>query len=199
MKHSTFRLFLPISLIISLGACSDKQSSKLASEIASVENSPSTQTPDLVSKYDLNKYPINKLVCDPLTGGGFTDATKVELGLKAQLYTALPGKRYYKANDYVEKGIKSSQNLFFSDLNVPTRMFTEGFANPLTGGFVKSDAGDKLIEFFAIKFESHLRLAPEMEEGNYQLALLSDDGSVLKLKINNEWKTIINNDGDSKS
>jgi hypothetical protein len=147
------------------------------------------------SRYDVNRFPLNKLVCDPLDGSHQAPA-EANLGLKAQLYTVPKGTSYRKVDEYIEKGTLSSQSLFFTDLNVPTRMFTEGFNNSLTNSAVKDDAGEKLIEYFGIRFTSNLRLPANLEEGEYELAVLSDDGAQVKVKIDNQWQLIVDNDGN---
>ena len=144
------------------------------------------------SAYNINLHPMNKVVCDPWGGGG----EELEKGIKASLfYRGIGQPRYYSAQEYVDKTTASSQVLFMSDINVPTRMFSEGFATQ-TNSVVKDDAGAKLIEYFGLKFESVLKLKPGQNEGSYELASLADDGIVVKAKIDGVWKTLINNDGD---
>lgn len=154
----------------------------------------------IASKYNMNAYPMTKLVCDPFGGGGQIPTPRN--GLKAQLwYKAANQSRFYSAMDYINKTTKSEQTLFFSKVDVPTRIFDKGF--PLeSGGVVKTDAGDNLIEYFAMQFESNLKLQESDPEGNYELAILSDDGSLLKVNLpgisnQNTWLTLINNDGDT--
>lgn len=146
-----------------------------------------------LSAFNVNKNPLHKTVCDPFGGQEGADPQK---GVKASLYYQSPGaERLSSAQAYVDRATKSSQTLFFNDLFVPTRMFSEGFSSQ-TSSVVKDDAGNKLIEYFGMKFETVLRLRPEDPEGDYELGVLSDDGVILKALINNEWKTLINNDGD---
>lgn len=146
-----------------------------------------------VSAFNVNKNPLHKTVCDPFGGEEGADPQK---GVKASLYYQSPGaERLFSAQAYVDRATKSSQTLFFNDMFVPTRMFSEGFSSQ-TSNVVNDDAGNKLIEYFGMKFETVLRLRPEDPEGDYELGVLSDDGVILKALINNEWKTLINNDGD---
>lgn len=144
--------------------------------------------------FNVNKHPLNKTVCDPLGGTGGQHG--IEHGIKASLFYRGAGMpRYYSSIDYVNKTVASNQSLFLSDLNVPTRVFSEGFSTQ-TSGVVKDDSGNKLIEFFGLKFETVLRLSDDQSEGNYELATLADDGIIVKAKIDGVWKSIINNDGD---
>lgn len=145
------------------------------------------------SKFNVNRNPMNKTVCDPFTGGESQDPQK---GIKASLFYR--GKNmpiFSTAQKYVDNGYKSSQVLFFTDMYVPTRMFSEGFSNQ-TSAVVKDDDGNKLIEYFGLKFETVLRLKADDQEGDYELGSLADDGSVVRAKIDGVWKVIINNDGD---
>ena len=147
---------------------------------------------------NLNLYPANKMVCDPLSGGQTTQ-TNYTKGIKASLhYSEANSPRLYKSTDYIQIAKKSDQNIFLSDMNVPTRMFTEGFA-PKMGATLNNDQGEKLIEFFGLKMQTNIVLADGDEEGIYEFALLSDDGTTMKIKSGSEDvedEVLINNDGD---
>ncbi len=143
--------------------------------------------------YDINAYPMNKVVCDPMGGGGGTTAKQ---GIKAELFSRSQSQaRFYKAQDYVDFTTKADQTLFFSEMFVPTRMFDVGFTTQ-TSGVLKNDVGQTLIEYFGIKMHTSIQLAPTDSEGVYEFALLSDDGSVMKIKNGDSYSEIINNDGD---
>ncbi len=142
--------------------------------------------------YDLNRHPANKVVCDAFGGGGVSHPSK---GVKATLFYSGTGPRYYSANDYITKATQSAQHLFFTDLFVPTRIFSEGFSTQ-TSQFVKDDAGNKLIEFFGLQFDFNLRLLPEDAIGDYEFAVLGDDGIILKVGTGAQQHQLINIDGD---
>ncbi len=143
--------------------------------------------------YDINAYPMNKVVCDPMGGGGGTTAKQ---GIKAELfYRSQSQARFYKAQDYVDFTTKAEQTLFFTEMFVPTRMFDVGFTTQ-TSGVLKDDVGQTLLEYFGIKMNTTIQLAPNDAEGVYEFALLSDDGSVMKIKNGDSYSEIINNDGD---
>ena len=146
------------------------------------------------SKFDMNMYPMNSLVCDPLNDN--PAPVDPGLGLLAKLYYLKAGERYYSVPEYLSLGERSSQKLFFSEINVPTRLFDTGF--PIqTGGVVKNDQGSDLFEFFALQFSSILVLRPDQEEGEYELALLSDDGAIFKVREDNgQYVAYVSNDGD---
>jgi hypothetical protein len=149
-------------------------------------------------KVDVNMYSSAKLVCDPLAPPTGPSET-YEYGIKASLYYLEAGMpRLYKATDYVQFGRKADSDVFLRDMNVPTRMFTEGFSTP-TGQTLAKDNGEKLIEYFGLKMNSSLMLNEADEEGEYELAMLADDGSNLTIKANDDVavdKLLISNDGD---
>lgn len=144
--------------------------------------------------FDANIYPLNKVTCDPFDPGtpGPND------GLVAQLYYRGQGQnRWYSVNDFINQGQKSQQKLFFSSLNVPTRIFNMGFPSE-TGTSVKDDSGTALNEYFALSFSSVLKLTESDEAGEYEFALLSDDGAIMYVRDENGiYQPIVNNDGDT--
>lgn len=150
-------------------------------------------------KVDVNMYSSAKLICDPLAPPTDPGETTYEYGIKASLHYLEAGMpRMYKATDYVQFGRKAASDVFLRDMNVPTRMFTEGFSTP-TGQTLAKDNGQKLIEYFGLKMNSSLMLNDSDEEGEYELAMLADDGSNLTIKGvgDNAIDTLlINNDGD---
>jgi hypothetical protein len=147
-----------------------------------------------MSKMNVNLYPVTKTVCDPM--GGDNDP-RSNAGLKADLYwlpsTAAAAN---STSDLISRGTKSSKTLFFTQLNVPTRLFNTGFVAD-SGSAVTTDTGEMLIENFAMRFSSVLRLAPTQAEGLYELAVLSDDGTVLRLRDDDGiYKPVVDSDGN---
>lgn len=143
--------------------------------------------------FDTNLYPLNKVVCDPFDPG----APGPNDGLIAQLYYRGQAQaRWYTVDDFLDLGQKSQQKLFFSSLDVPTRVFSMGFPSE-TGTSINDDAGNVLNEYFALSFSSVLKLAPTDEEGEYEFALLSDDGAIMYVRDGaGNYQPIVNNDGD---
>jgi hypothetical protein len=189
MKRTLYALTSLIAASGFLAACGNS-----ASEQDTVQ-AEATSPALMHAKVDLNVHPLNKTVCDP-----FNDNTTqvMEQGVQATLFYKTSGMaNLTSALDYVNKAKKSDKTLFFADINVPTRLFSKGFSTQTTGVLV-DDAQNKLIENFGIKFETTLQLTAADEEGDYELALLSDDGSRLKYKdpVDDTWKEVINNDGD---
>lgn len=97
-------------------------------------------------------------------------------------------------NDSNPAFVKAPETLFLSDVNVPTRNFETGFVNS-SGSFLKDNDGYKLIEYFGLRMESLLKLGPNDLEGWYDIASVSDDGTVVQIKENGQWVTLISNDG----
>lgn len=182
-----------ITLLVLTTSCSQNKNNE------ETINASSTSSEVLgVSQYNINSFPLNKLVCDPFS----TDPLpSPKHGIKANLwYRGLNQSRYYNVMDYLLNTTHSEQNLFFSSINVPTRLFSSGF--PIeTGGSIENDSHEKLIEYFALKLESQLTLGSTSEPGTYELAVLSDDGAILKIKdptsSSSAFETLINNDGDT--
>ncbi len=146
-----------------------------------------------VANRDMNKYPVNKLVCDPMGG---PVATNLKNGIQAELaYRGVTQPRWYSSMEYLNNGVRSDKKLFFSDLFVPTRMFSEGFATQ-TSSVVANDLGEKLIEYFGLKFKTELRLTGAQTSGAYDIAILADDGVTVSNIDANGKTTIINGDGD---
>lgn len=161
------------------------------------ENVTATATSDAVmqSPYDLNLHPLNKTVCDPFNNNSTQVMSQGVQGTLFYKTSAMPIMS--KVEDYINFTQKSDKTLFFADINVPTRPFSEGFSTQSTT-VLADDTGAKLIEYFGIKFETTLQLGANDEEGDYELALLSDDGTRLKIKdpATDTWREIINSDGD---
>jgi len=143
--------------------------------------------------YDVNIFPINQLVCDPFEGPYTPEPGG---GLQAALY-------YYSAEpassgsveSFIANATKSDQNLFFAQVDVPTRNFSTGFSKQ-DGTFLTDDNGNVLIEWFALRFNSVLQLGLDQPEGLYQFAILSDDGSILQMDNSDGTQSVlINNDG----
>ncbi len=144
------------------------------------------------SYFDVNTFSLNKLVCDPFGGGGNPAANG---GLKANLYYLEDGSNPLShVADYFTTGIKSDKIMFFSQINVPTRLFNLGFPTA-TGGTITKDNGEALVENFALDIETVIKLGPNDEPGLYELALLSDDGSVLQVRDAGTYVTVVDNDG----
>jgi hypothetical protein len=151
-----------------------------------------------LAHFDVNLYALNKLVCDPFDGGPSNPGDpNYGRGLKASLhYLRDDQPRYQRVLDYINLGVKADQHLFFTRLDVPTRRFDTGFPTE-SGNLVKRDDGSVLYEYFALRLSSVIHLGPNDEEGEYELALLSDDGAIMRLRgADGNYETVVDNDGD---
>ena len=131
-------------------------------------------------------------ICDPLNKPNSEDLVKKN-GISAKLYSS--SKEFDTVKKYINTQNEVHNNLFFKQLNIPTRMFDQGFPRQ-DGTPLKNQRGNPLIENFALQFKSNIELSSEQEEGYYNFAILSDDGAVLKIakdQKNNE-EVLINQD-----
>ncbi|MEK2646551.1 PA14 domain-containing protein [Bdellovibrio sp. BCCA] len=152
-----------------------------------------TNTGSSIGSIDFPADPANT-VCDPLSNNS---SSSPEMGLLGKLILRTPemGAKVNSVLDYYNKGQKLDQNLYFADVNVPTRPFTEGFSAQ-NGDVLTDSQGNKLIENFAIEYTSVLKLTDADKEGDYEIATLSDDGSRVFIKEGDKWNELINNDGN---
>ncbi len=137
-------------------------------------------------------------VCDPF--GESESAGGRENGLTGKLFYLNPEQpRYTTVLDYILNGQTVNVDLFFNQLNVPTRPFDQGFLTQ-NGTILTTPKGDTLYEWFAVHFESEIRLSRHDNAGLYQFALMSDDGAVVKMKgSDGSYEMLVNNDGTHPS
>ncbi|MBL7671096.1 MAG: hypothetical protein JNM39_11495 [Bdellovibrionaceae bacterium] len=197
-RSSSLRLrptpILILGLLIALPGCVASLSGIVPgySDGQFAQNQPTSSL--LMSKFDANAYPMNKVICDPF--GGTSTPLTIEHGIKASLFYKTANEPvYHNVLDMISKTKMSDQTLFFSDINVPTRLFQSGFSTQ-TSEVVKDDSGQRLVEHFALKMNTEIALGPDDEEGFYQFAVLSDDGVRMNIELNGQKVEVINNDGD---
>lgn len=133
------------------------------------------------------------LICNPLGGGGGGGTTveppsvpQSRLGLIAHLYEGQ--NEWNNIDRYYSQGYKHQENIYFSNFNVPTRSFDEGFGYS-ADDYLKNRNGEKLIEWFAIEAKGNITLPESETGGSYHIATLSDDG--IRIKVSGEL--ILNN------
>ncbi len=95
------------------------------------------------------------------------------------------------AEYYVEHGIRVPNLLVqLTRLNIEDRSWLQGF--PIGNkGLVADQNGNPLLEYFALNLKGNLELKGNFAEGEYELAIASDDGAILQL----DGRTFIDNDG----
>src|SRR5690606_11446090 len=143
------------------------------------------------------------LVCDPFGGDRVVNAKN---GLEAQL-TYLPATNATVKNNHMALTTDSfapgatdvtvaPAQIFLSQINTPTTLFSKGFKTS-TGSTLKDLKGNTLVEWFSIRAQGMIMLNASDLEGDYQFALLSDDGSVMRIDrtgTGSSFETWINND-----
>jgi hypothetical protein len=127
-------------------------------------------------------------------GGG--SATTAINGLSGSLYYLPAGSANFNSvNDYINPIYLDPQAVFLNNLNVPTRLNTEGFPN-LAGGVLTNTSGVNLVTNFALNMQSTVVLTPNEGAGDYQFGILSDDGAILEsIDSNGVTQDLVNNDG----
>lgn len=157
-----------------------------SSEGSSGDSTPGQVTPD-------------NTVCDPFGGATNPSPTEVGHGLVAQLkYLSDDMPRYTSLSDYKNFANSVDAYFYFFQLNVPTRLFTQGFQNQ-NGASLRKPTGELLYEYFYLHFDSQLFMPQGEGSKKYQFALLSDDGSKLSVDTGNGFQTLINNDNQHPS
>lgn len=143
-------------------------------------------------------------VCNPMDGE--TTPQRRDQGIRGMLYYLDSSQPHYnRVEDYFTygtfaQGIDRQTNLateialYFNQIFVPTRPFDRGFITQ-SGQALLTPEGNTLYEYFAIRHEGRLQLGSQ-PEGLYQLAILSDDGAVLRMDFGSGLETVIDNDGD---
>lgn len=123
-------------------------------------------------------------ICDPFSNGGKKDPTK---GIRGTLH-------YYEVGDPRISSIKNSLDfipgvpgvvsspnpVYLNQLDVPTRAFSDGFVGG-DGQLLRTANGDALIEWFSLRMASNLTAPTALDDGEYQFAMNSDDGALLKV------------------
>jgi hypothetical protein len=142
------------------------------------------------------------IICDPFVIGA---DTACKGGLIGEIYylnssqqaafQALGTKTvdYFYSNGTIVNAILNLNQLF-----VTTRSFSSGF--PTNGGqLIVDNSGNVLTDYFAFKLKTVLKLDTASDQaGWYQLATLSDDGTVISITPSPgaSSQVLINNDGD---
>ncbi len=134
-----------------------------------------------------------RTVCDPFKTNSPQARDRGLIGNLLFLSDDQP--RYNNIADFMANAHIAEANIYLDRLYIPTRPFDRGFYTQ-SGTLVTNTNGNTLYEYFGMHIESQLQLSPEEPAGYYQLAVLADDGALLKIPDGNGgYKTIVNNDG----
>ncbi len=92
--------------------------------------------------------------------------------------------------------LSSAVNLFLPDINYPDMYFTQGFVNAANGQALQDASGNTLTSYFGFRLKSNF-VAGNWAPGDYQIAILSDDGSILTMTgaASDGSNFVINDDG----
>jgi len=74
-----------------------------------------------------------------------------------------------------QDAIRHPSKIYLSKLDVPTRAFNLGFPK-LDGTMIQTAANENLVEYFSLQFRTELKLGADDQEGDYEFAVLADDG-----------------------
>ncbi len=158
---------------------------------------------------DTNELPGgggSDVICDPFgggTSGGSQNGlkaslnilkTKDELNMSQSQYDSLKTASVLNYFNPIYSQVLS-QNVFFSELNVTPRRWTDGFAG--ASGTPMSFNGQVMNEWFGLEFDTNVQLDTIDEEGYYQIATLSDDGSLFSVNTTgsgNAYTVLVSND-----
>ncbi|XGC81571.1 OmpL47-type beta-barrel domain-containing protein [Bdellovibrio bacteriovorus] len=161
---------------------------KLVITAADKAGNVSSTSIDFVSK---------KVICDPFSKAGYA----CKQGWKGEIryfHDTTGASGWSNLAPYFTHGHDANAVLYMSQIFVPVRTFSNGF--PTTDGELlkkkPEHGGGNLIEYFALRMKTVMKLKEGESSGYYQFALISDDGS--KLYIANDktspYVTVIDND-----
>lgn len=138
-------------------------------------------------------------VCDPLTSGSQDSSSDLQAGIRGEIsYINSAAQQVYDfwtydlATDRYLPANSVDGTVYMPKFDVPTRPFSMGFVPSGSSEALKKDDGNPLVENFSLRFESLLILPENYPEGRYEIAILSDDGSILYLN----GQSVIDNDGN---
>lgn len=147
--------------------------------------------PQFAGETSQSSLTAETVVCANLSGDPNADC--VEKGFEGNLYiqprsTLVPGQHGGMTlpvgstfvDDYIRPDWRAPVHVQLSELNVPARNFSEGFADAsgklLT--IAKAAGGaEPLIEWFALDLVANFHLATSDADGSYQFAIVADDGA----------------------
>lgn len=136
------------------------------------------------------------LICNPLGGDDGEDTPTDDipavparrLGLIAHLYEGQ--NQWNQIDRYFTDGYRHEEAIYFSNFDVPTRAFDEGFGYG-QDQYLKNQNGERLIEWFALKASGNILLPENESSGTYHIVTISDDG----IRVVVDGKNILENTG----
>jgi len=104
------------------------------------------------------------------------------------------GACFKNVEEYIQKGTLVDAHMYLDRLFIQSQPFTKGIVD--SNGNTIDLEGVRFYENFAVDMDAQLQLAVNESPGYYQLALISDDGALLK-QVNSDGTELIlvNNNG----
>ncbi len=135
--------------------------------------------------------------CNPLTDYSEDGSLSEGHGVLANLFYLTDDMPHFRTvYDYFDFGVPvEGLNLYFNKIDIRTRPFDRGFVTR-SGLTVTNEQDNTLYEYFALNFNGQIQLSENMPDGDYQMALLADDGAVLSLDTGEGQEVLIDNDGN---
>jgi len=137
--------------------------------------------------------PSENVVCNPFNS---ENPALQGHGLTAQLrYLSDDQPRYSTVMDNINFGHLVEATIYLNDVNVPTRPFDRGFFTQ-TGSVVVNSSGNQLYEYFSLDMQSQLALSATDAVGDYQMAILADDGAMIEVQDSADgYSLLVGDDG----
>lgn len=137
-----------------------------------------------------------RTVCDPFANNPAHPGFDLAHGVVGRLRYLPAGAPIAQSVHDFETGaaVEPDVNLFMDNIFVPTRAFDRGFTTQ-SGELVLNASGNTLYENFYVSLESTVSLRDSDAEGDYQFALLADDGAILSVDRGSGFQEWVNNDG----
>ncbi len=139
-----------------------------------------------------------RTICDPFSSGPVAR----DRGLVGNLlyFNHCPGDIAPApgVQNYIDNAEIVESTIYMDRMFIPTRPWDRPFTTE-TGNQIMNSCSSPtpVYEYFGLRMESQLQLAANDPEGEYQFAILSDDGSIMSWKNEDETETeFINNDGN---
>ncbi|HXH32736.1 MAG TPA: hypothetical protein VNJ01_18195 [Bacteriovoracaceae bacterium] len=126
------------------------------------------------------------VICDPF-GDDDVIPESSNSGLHAKIYEGQA--QWYQLDRYFTEGVERTEDIYFSNFNVPSRSFSQGFGTD--GEYLKDRNGERLVEWFAIRARGFISLPASESDGSYHLVTISDDG----IKVTVDGTVVISNPG----
>lgn len=137
-------------------------------------------------------------------GGGLDCSAKGLTGVGAahygvDAYAKVFSPKEVKATSVKElfgpkRGKVLARGLRYADISVAPRDCTRGYPAPKEGRVLATKSGKIVSQYLGLSFQGYIAIDAETA-GNYQFALLADDGALLEVFVNGQWQVLVDNDG----